>query len=107
VGFSLTHLISKARHLPQHRSALAGGAMFYWFDYVSASGFWIIEEAGAESRIVRHTLACMLARVAGRSPLEYLTDQERADQQRDVLSLMQKPPEKVSHLIKALVPGAI
>jgi hypothetical protein len=37
---------------------------------------------------VRHTLACLLARVAGRSPLEYLDQAERARQRRVVLRLM-------------------
>ena len=35
-----------------------------------------------EPRAVRHTLGCLLARVAGRSPLEYLDEPQRARQVR-------------------------
>ena len=45
-----------------------------------------------EARIVRHTLACLLARVDGRSPLEYLTNSERERQREIVVSLMRDRP---------------
>ena len=52
-----------------------------------------------ELRAVRHTLGCLLARVAGKSPLEYLTTQEAARQKDVVLQLIANPPTKVSDLI--------
>jgi hypothetical protein len=40
-----------------------------------------------------------LARVAGRSPLEYLGESERARQREAVLELLQYPPESVPALV--------
>src|SRR5205814_5530763 len=52
-----------------------------------------------EQRAVRHALACLLARVAGRSPLEYLTQQERAVQLRISRDLIANPPHLLADLI--------
>ena len=49
--------------------------------------------------MVRHTLGCLLARVAGKSPLEYLTAEEAARQRGVTLLLMENPPNKVDDLI--------
>jgi len=92
VGFSLAHLLSKAHHLPQRRGDFAGAALLYWNAYDG--------EAELEPRVVRHTLGCLLARVAGRSPLEYLDERERAQQQRAVLSLLSGPPSRVAQLVE-------
>jgi hypothetical protein len=101
LGFALTHLISKARHMrPGGRFTI--GALDFWSAYCKSCGQWIKDDPGAESRIIRHTLACMLARVAGRSPLEYLSDAERAEQQRDVLFYMRDMPATTYSLILAL-----
>ena len=98
VGFALTHFLSKANHLSEQRERLASAAELFWQVYREQ-----IEQqawAGAlEPRVVRHSLACLLARVAGRSPLEYLTAQERARQQKTVLALMMKTPADISDLI--------
>jgi hypothetical protein len=44
-----------------------------------------------------------LARVAGRSPLEYLDESERAHQREAVLALLQYPPESVPGLVEDFV----
>jgi 5-methylthioribose kinase len=98
LGFSLTHFLSKAHHLPGLRNDFADAARFYWATYRE-----VVEElpwaADIEQRTVRHTLGCLLARVAGRSPLEYLDQSERARQREAVLSLLQYPPESVPGLV--------
>jgi len=48
---------------------------------------------------VRHTLGCLLARVAGKSTLDYLTPEEVTRQRDIVLALMGKPPTIVPELI--------
>jgi thiamine kinase-like enzyme len=98
LGFALTHFISKAHHLPDHRTAFAEAARAFWNRYeetVSGSG-WALD---LQPRAVRHTLACLLARVAGRSPLEYLDPDERTRQRRIVIDLMHNPPETVTGLV--------
>ncbi len=87
VGFSMTHLLSKAHHVAAHRADFLQAAREYWRVYGSAVAPlpW---SAGLEARAVRHTLACLLARVAGRSPLEYMTDAARQRQQAIVVNAM-------------------
>ncbi len=97
LGFSLTHLLSKAHHLPNLRAAFADSARLYWSVYhqTLADLEWA---DGLQARAVRHTLACLLARVAGRSPLEYLDAHERTRQRTVVVALMQNPPTTVDDL---------
>jgi hypothetical protein len=98
VGFFLTHLLSKAHHLPDNRPAFAAAARQFWQEYTQTLGpvEWY---AGLEPRAVRHTLGCLLARVAGRSPLEYLDEPRRALQSAAAVSLMQHPPSTIDDLI--------
>lgn len=98
LGFSLTHLLSKAHHRPGQRAEFAAAARLYWQIYAGgvAALPWA---ADLEGHAMRHTLACLLARVAGRSPLEYLTPGERARQQEVVVALMAAPPATVEMLI--------
>jgi len=104
LGFALTHLLSKAHHLPPHRAAFAAAAHQFWATYwgVLADVAW---RATVEAAAVRHTLACLLARARGRSPLEYLTPDERAAQANHSVALMQAPPATVNRLIEEWVQG--
>ena len=90
VGFALTHFLSKAHHLPAFRAKFIEAA----HRFIKGLPVGVIVTIGA-----RHTLACLLARVAGRSPLEYLDDQERARQRKIVVELMTAPPVTVRELI--------
>ncbi len=98
VGFALTHFFSKAHHLPKERHRLASAGELFWQVYSEEIAHleWATR---LESRVVSHTLACLLARVAGKSPLEYLTPLERARQQDVILALMIKPPDNLPDLI--------
>lgn len=99
LGFSLTHLLSKSHHVPGCRETFARAAKLYWREYTeNAPGAMEIE-----ARAVRHTLACLLARVEGRSPLEYLSQSERGRQRAAVLSLIAEPPPSVGALIDQFV----
>jgi 5-methylthioribose kinase len=91
LGFGLTHLLSKAHHLPARRADFAAAALAFWRAYGEALGP-VPWRAGIEVRTVRHALACLLARVAGRSPLEYLDAGERARQREVVVALMADAP---------------
>lgn len=109
LGFSLTHLLSKAHHCAPLRDRFATAAQHYWQVYQatlqqhvahSASDDWQVD---LERYAIRHTLACMLARVAGRSPLEYMTNQEQEHQKQVVVELMHRQPATVVALIEELV----
>jgi len=98
LGFSLTHLLSKAHHFPARRADFLQAARWFWEAYRQIAGE-IPHLPGLESRAVRHTVACLLARVDGRSPLEYLTPAERDRQREIVLSLISDLPGNVLDLI--------
>jgi aminoglycoside phosphotransferase (APT) family kinase protein len=95
VGFALTHLLSKAHHRPALRPAFLDAARTFWRAYRDAGGF------ADEERAVRHTLACLLARAVGRSPLEYLDAEERSHQRRAVGELLPAPPDSIDDLVTA------
>jgi 5-methylthioribose kinase len=97
LGFALTHLLSKAHHMPGLRRDFVAAARDFWGIYFDALGGpeWAAE---LEPRAVRHTLACLLARVAGRSPLEYLRPDERVRQRDAVLEILPAPPARVADL---------
>ncbi len=102
LGFSLTHLLSKAHHLPALRLAFAGAAKRYWRVYAQNVPMMPWAQALAP-HAVRHTLACLLARVAGRSPLEYMDGDERARQRTVVVALMAAPPRDIPELVDEFV----
>jgi len=91
LGFSLAHLLSKAHWLVSLRTRFREAAALYWLSY---------GDAGFEARAVRHTLGCLLARAAGRSPLEYLNEKARTRQVAVVLRLLARPPARVLDLIE-------
>ena len=102
LGFSLTHLLSKAHHLPAQRQALRQTAHHYWRVYqetINRPG-WATD---LEGYALRHTLACLLARVAGRSTLEYLSSEARTRQQQVTVTLMKQPPPTLADLIEQFV----
>jgi len=100
VGFAMTHYLSKAHHLATHRAALLQAATHFWQTY-RAHIAEALPHDEHEPACVLHTLGCMLARVRGRSPLEYLTTPQRDRQCRIVLSCMAAPPATISALIEA------
>ncbi|MEX0653885.1 MAG: phosphotransferase [Phycisphaeraceae bacterium] len=102
VGFASTHLLSKAHHLPAHREAFADAARRCWAIYRASIGDAPWAEA-LETWAGRHTLGCLMARVAGRSPLEYFTDQTKRRQRAVVARLMGAPPMAFDALIQAFI----
>jgi aminoglycoside phosphotransferase (APT) family kinase protein len=98
IGFSMAHFLSKAHHLPRWRERFRKAALLYWriySDKVSAAVDWPRHEEQA----VRHSLGCTLARVAGRSKLEYLGAEERERQQAVVLRLMERRPDSIEAMV--------
>jgi len=64
VGFALTHLLSKSHHFVGWRDAFADAARRFWrvYHHGLADAAWPVD---LEPMAVRHTLACLLARVIG------------------------------------------
>lgn len=97
IGFSTTHLLSKAHHVAHMRKAFVKAAKTYWQVYNANAA----PAADMEPRAVRHTLGCLLARVDGRSPMPYFTEEERSRQRQAALTLMAAPPATMPGLIEA------
>jgi 5-methylthioribose kinase len=98
IGFSLTHFLSKALHVHEQRRALIEGAQCYWSRYLEeVSGIpWV---AHLDLRAAQHALACILARVCGRSPLEYLSDEERLIQRQIAIEMIEENFTTVNRVI--------
>ena len=108
VGFALAHLLSKAHHVAGRRADFRDAAVRFWESYrdgiCGPGGSGQISWAAAiEPWCVRHALGCLLARVSGKSPLEYLDDAERARQRAAVLVLLKGPAVSVAGLADAFV----
>lgn len=100
IGFSLTHFLSKAHYLEQYRDTFIQMAHTYWQAYHKMISEDLLSQHG-QRFAVHHTLACLLARVAGRSPLEYLDAQYRQRQQLIVVELMNQDIQTIPELIDA------
>ena len=97
IGFALSHLLSKAHHLTNQRERFAAVSLLFWREYQTHNH--AMANAVLEARGARHTLGCVLARAAGRSPLEYLDEAARARQVEAVLPLIAQPPTTFSELV--------
>jgi 5-methylthioribose kinase len=104
LGFSLTHLLSKAHHLSARRTEFADAARQYWQTYRLTIGD-VIWATDLEERAVRHTLGCLLARAAGRSQLEYLSAEERQRQREVAVFSMNHPPATIPELVDGFITG--
>jgi fructosamine-3-kinase len=96
IGFAMTHLLSKCHHLPKSRQSFIKSTAVFFVNYQHFAGSLWSDDL--EQMAVCHTLGCLLARVAGRSTLEYLNDTEREIQRRIVIKMMQSPPANLTEL---------
>jgi 5-methylthioribose kinase len=95
IGFAMAHFLSKAHHLADLRERFIDAAQEFWQSYQG----WL-PYAEFESRCVQHSLACLLARVRGRSPLEYLSTEERSRQADAILAIMREAPRQIPALME-------
>jgi len=102
LGFGLTHLLSKSHHVRRLRADFGRAASTFFHTYRVELGDVPWAES-VERHAVRQSLGCLLARVVGRSPLEYLDDLERERQRAAVLALLPQPPDRVDDLVAAFL----
>jgi aminoglycoside phosphotransferase (APT) family kinase protein len=102
IGFAMAHFLSKAHHRPGDRDGIAAGTARFLEVYRQQVAMlaWARE---LEPRMVRHSLGCSLARVAGKSTLEYMSPEEMERQCRVLLPLMANPPATVDALINEFI----
>ncbi|MEM1288932.1 MAG: phosphotransferase [Pseudomonadota bacterium] len=103
-AFCMNHLILKAVHLPNSRDRLLSNVNAFWEAYNQHISFERPDEV--EKRVSRLLPALMLARVDGKSPVEYLS----AEGQRTVRDLsrdlIRKPVDRIADLVDRVRKGA-
>jgi 5-methylthioribose kinase len=97
LGFFLSHLLLKRIHLsariPDSDQRYAKLTYRFWDAYLKrvASGQW--RPADLETRGIAHTSACLLARVDGKSPVEYLDPSGQVIARRLALRAIKARPQ--------------
>lgn len=97
IGFSFAHLLAKAYYLPASRASFLQMARAYWRAYCQSLTPQMRE--AVVDQAPRHTLACVLARMAGRSPLEYLDQPKRNCLKGIALDLIDQEAREMQTLI--------
>jgi aminoglycoside phosphotransferase (APT) family kinase protein len=96
VAFCLNHFLLKAAHLPQHGASLLGAAA------ALADAYWPHvhweRRAALEARVASLLPALALARVDGKSPVEYLHEEERARVRSSGAELVGGQPETLAEI---------
>ncbi len=100
LAFCLNHLILKALHLPASRRSLLVSVLRFWASY--EPGISWEDPVALEARVAALIPALMLARVDGKSPVEYLSDQTRARVRALAIPLIANPVRSLTDLITAI-----
>ncbi len=104
LAFCLNHLVLKAFHLPGSREGLFGELLRFWEGY---RGHIVWEEPAAlEARVAALLPALMLARVDGKSPVEYLSRAGQDAVRAVALPLIAAPPPSLAGLVAAVNKGS-
>jgi 5-methylthioribose kinase len=77
LGFFLSHLLLKAARRPAQRRAFFDLTRVFWSGYQSEAKFAPIVEL--EQRGIAHCGLCLLARIDGTSPVEYLPEEPKRE----------------------------
>lgn len=102
-AFCVNHLVLKSFHLPALRDSLRAEVLSFWAAYARH----VVWEPApdVEARIAALLPALMLARVDGKSPVEYLAEPQRAAVRAAAIPLISTPPSTLSALLSRLPQG--
>lgn len=91
LGFFLTHLLCKSVYAGNNGGPMLDLAALFWRTYRDALNpvnlSPLFDEDELSRRTARHLTACLLARVDGKSPVEYLNEEQQAIVRGKALSL--------------------
>ncbi len=90
VAFCLNHLVLKAFHVPQMRAALRAEMTAFWAAYVRHITWQNADELDCKVATLLPML--MLARIDGKSPVEYLDPETAKCVRIKALNLISRPP---------------
>ena len=100
VAFCLNHLVLKAIHLPATRSVLLKAVEGFWKAYASHVD-WEDPDA-LQARVCALLPMLMLARVDGKSPVEYLSETDRQRVRDLAIPLIETPETRLSAIVQKL-----
>ena len=100
VSFCLNHFILKALHVPERRNDYLGLCDVFWQAYKAEIDFE--DHDSLERRIAQLLPMLLLARVDGKSPVEYLTETTAVEVRQHALSLIHHQPATLLQLINQL-----
>lgn len=100
VAFCLNHLALKSLHMPAKAAALMGGMSEFWQAY-RPHVIWE-DPVLLEARVCALLPVLMLARVDGKSPVEYLQPETQEVVRATARPLIQSPPATIAALCSAL-----
>jgi 5-methylthioribose kinase len=101
-GFLLNHLMLKAFHQPRFQSAYLEAARQFWT--ILASELRPVELANFEPRTLRHLGGLMLARMDGKSPVEYIQAEEtKARVRRAAKQILLERPEGLNEAFRIIL----
>ncbi len=102
-GFLLNHLFLKALHQPHFAPLYFSAAQEFWKALVS--DFQPEAEGAFEVMTLRHLGALMLARIDGKSPVEYIRDEATKNRVRDVAKrILFDRPQRLAEAIQLVAP---
>jgi aminoglycoside phosphotransferase (APT) family kinase protein len=100
VAFCLNHLLLKSIHLPDSTANLRAATQLFWEAYAPHI---IWEKASQmEARVTALLPVLMLARVDGKSPVEYLSDMSKSRVRAIAQPLVKKPVESIQAFLEAI-----
>ena len=107
VAFCLNHLVLKTIHMPDRAHELMAEFGSFWSGYAGHVSWEDVRQL--ESRVCALLPALMLARVDGKSPVEYLDDATRSRVRKFSVPLVLNPPAtlgRFAEAVRALSGGA-
>lgn len=104
VAFCLNHLFLKALHLPGSSVWLHDAITQFWECYQSHISWE--DKTDLEARVAALLPALMLARIDGKSPVEYLSDATRDKVRRLARPFVARPTSTITELNSAMASGA-
>lgn len=100
LAFCLNHLLLKSIHLPAIRQQLLNNVTDFWQSY-EPHIHWE-PPAALQARTCRLIPMLMLARVDGKSPVEYLNEQEQSLVRHIAMALINTPATHLSELTRSI-----
>ncbi len=99
-SFCLNHLVLKAVHLPRLRERLLGNVLTFWAGYCRHIQWE--DPSHLEARVCRLLPMLMLARVDGKSPVEYLSEVEQERVRTLATRQIKTPSTSLARLVERL-----